>query len=93
MRTVRLLYGTRKHSVYMDTMFTRRYGSLVCMVEPQNSHDRNAVAAEKDGKIIGHFPQKESQLCTLFLKRGGNVHCSVIVTAVQFFVRLIFRHA
>ena len=27
------------------------------MAEPGNSHDRNAVAAEKDGKVIGHLPR------------------------------------
>ena len=54
-------YGTRKHFVYVDTTFTRRYmygklqlAKLVCMVEPRNSHD--GVAVEKDGEVIGHLP-------------------------------------
>ena len=49
--------------MYVDTTFTRRYGkvptgeTLVCVAEPGNSHDRNAVAVEKYGKVIGRLPQ------------------------------------
>ena len=32
--------------------------TLVCVEEPENSHDRNAVAVGKDGKVIGHVPQR-----------------------------------
>ena len=58
--------------------------TLVYVMEPGNSHGRNAVAVEKDGKVAKHLPQKCSGYA-LLLKRGGNVHCTVAVTAVQFF--------
>ena len=67
--------------------------TLLCVAEPENSHDRNTVAGEKDGKVIGCLPRKVSRLFTLFLKKGGNVHCTVTITAVQFFVGLIVRCA
>ena len=69
--------------------------TLVGVAEPGDSHDRNAVAIAKDGKVIGHLPQKVSRLCALFLKRlrGGNVHCTVTIMAVQFFIGLIVKHA
>ena len=50
-----------------------------------NSHDRNAVAVEKDGKVVGYLPRnvaivrffEERRKRSLhFLKRGGNVHCN-----------------
>ena len=64
--------GTRKLCVYVDTTFTRRYGeaatdeALVCVAEPGNSHDRNAVVVERDRKVVGHLPQKVSWLYTFF---------------------------
>ena len=49
----------------------------MCVLEPGNIHDRNAVAVEKDGKIIGHLPRKVSRISALFLKRGGTIRCMV----------------
>ena len=46
--------STRKHTVYVDTVFTGKYGklatgkSLACIMEPGSSHDRNTMAIEKD---------------------------------------------
>ena len=60
--------------------------TLVCMTEPGNSDDRNAVAVEKEGKVTGHLPRKVSWLCALFPKKGGTAHCTVSIMVVQFFV-------
>ena len=51
--------------------------TLVCVAEPGNCHDWNAVAVEKDGKVVGSLQRRVSRLCTLFLKRGGkrSLHC------------------
>ena len=50
---------------------------LVCEREPHNSHDRYAVAVKKMGIIIGHLPRKLLKLCSLFLRRGGSIFCTV----------------
>ena len=55
----------RRFSVYMNAMYTRTFGkcswrnhiygeTVECMLEPDNFHDRNAVAVEKDG-IYNHW--------------------------------------
>ena len=31
----------------------------------------------KDGKTVGHLPRKLSKVCSLFLKRGGTIQCTV----------------
>ena len=51
--------------------------TVVCMLEPGNFHDRNTVAVEKDGRIIGQLPRKVSRIHALFLKIGGIVFCTV----------------
>ena len=50
---------------------------LQCEREPRNAADRYAVAVTKGGVVFGHLPRKISRLCSLFLRRGGTIHCSV----------------
>ena len=50
---------------------------LVCVMDPSNSHNRYAVAVEKDGTIIGHSPRRVSRVSTLFLKKGSRINCTV----------------
>ena len=50
---------------------------LSCEREPTNSRDRYAVAVKKDEVAIGHLPRKVSRICSLFLRRGGAIHCRV----------------
>ena len=50
---------------------------LACEREPTNTSDRYAVAVVKDGVIIGHLPRKISNICSLFLRRGGTISCIV----------------
>ena len=51
--------------------------TVVCMLEPRNFHDGNAVAVEKDGRIFGHLARKVSRVCAVFLKIGGIIRCTV----------------
>ena len=51
--------------------------TVECVLEPGNFHDRNAVAVEKDGIIIGYLPRKVSRVRALLLKTGGIVRCTV----------------
>ena len=51
-----------------------------CEREPLNANDRYAVALKKDGAVIGHLPQKISRICSLFIRRGGTIECTVTGT-------------
>ena len=50
---------------------------LVCEREPHNSHDRYDVAVKRLGIVIGHLPRKLAKRCSLFLRRGGSIICTV----------------
>ena len=43
---------------------------------PFNDADRYAVAVLKDDTVVGHIPRKISQICSLFLARGGAIVCT-----------------
>ena len=51
--------------------------SLVCEREARNVHDRYAVSVKKNGQIISHLPRIIARVCSLFLRRGGSIHCTV----------------
>ena len=42
--------------------------TLNCVREPQNFHDRYAVAVTRNETVIGHLPKKISRVCSLFLR-------------------------
>ena len=65
------------YHVYKDIWEVAVGKTVVCMLEPGNFHDRTAVAVEKEGRIIGHLPQKVSRIHALFLKIGGMICCTV----------------
>ena len=50
---------------------------LACEREPHNVEDRYAVAVKKDEAIIGHLPRNLSRVCSLFIRRGGSIECTV----------------
>ena len=50
---------------------------LECQRERGNATDMYAVAVIKDSIIVGHLPRKISRICTLFIRRGGAIHCRV----------------
>ena len=45
--------------------------------ELDNVHDHYAVCVMRHGTIIGHIPQRVSRVCSLFLRRGGQISCKV----------------
>ena len=51
--------------------------------EPDNVHDRNAVALYSDDLKVGHVPMKISSLCNSFLTRGGSIQ-AVVAGSRQF---------
>ena len=68
----------RGYHIYRDIWAAIIGEELGCIREPTNVHDRYAVAVVKDGQIIGHLPRKLSKICSLFLRRGGTIVCTVI---------------
>ena len=50
---------------------------LQCVREVGNVEDRYAVAVRRGDSVIGHIPQKISTLCSLFIRRGGTINCTV----------------
>ena len=63
--------------MYKDIWAAAIGEELVCDREPTNMADRYAVAVLKQGTVIGHLPRKISKVCSLFLRRGGSIRCTV----------------
>lgn len=67
----------RGYHEYKDIWTAAAGEVLVCSREPTNVADRYAVAVLKDDVIVGHLPRKIAKLCSLFLRRGGSIDCTV----------------
>ena len=67
----------RGYHVYKETWRAAIGEELECDREPGNSCDRYAVAVKRSGVVIGHLPRKVSRVCSLFLRRGGVISCTV----------------
>ena len=50
---------------------------LLCRREDDNIHDLFSVAMIKNNYTVGHVPKKISTTCSLFLRRGGSIKCTV----------------
>ena len=51
--------------------------SLQCVQEVGNVEDRYAVAIQRGDTVVGHLPQKISTLCSLFIKHGSTINCTI----------------
>ena len=69
--------SVRGYHVYEDIWEVAVGETVECVLEPGNFHDKNAIAVEKDGRIIGYLPRKVSHISALFLNTGGTVRCTV----------------
>ena len=67
----------RGYHVYKEIWNPTVGEHLICERESLNPSDRYAVAVVKDDVIIGHLPRVLSQLCSLFIARGGTISCIV----------------
>ena len=64
-----------------ESIWTAALGKRIgCERELLNANDRYAVALKKDGAVIGHLPKKISRICSLFIRRGGTIECTVTGT-------------
>ena len=57
---------------------------LMCTREPLIALYRYAVSVNKAGTVIGHLSRKLSLVCSLFLRRGGTIDCTVIACISYF---------
>ena len=70
----------RGYHVY-ESIWAAALGEHIgCIREPLNARDRYAGALNKDGAVISHLPQKISQICSPFIRRGGTIECIVTGT-------------
>ena len=69
--------SVRGYHVYREVWEAAVGEVLACEREPRNAEDKYAVAVKKDGTIVGHLPRKVSRVCSLFLRRGGHIRCTV----------------
>ena len=68
----------RGYHIYRQVWGASIGETLVCEREQANDKDRYAVAVIKAGRIVGHLPRKMSRMCSLFLRRGGTIVCTVL---------------
>ena len=65
----------RGYHVYQDIWDTALGEQLSCKREPGNRKDPFAVAVVRALVTVGHVPKKISSVCSMFLLRGGTIHC------------------
>ena len=70
----------RGYHVY-QAIWTAAIGEVLpCVRELTNIEDRYAVAVQRNGITVGHLPKKVSRICSLFLRRGGYIHCTAVAS-------------
>ena len=67
----------RRFHIYQDTWTSVIDEKLACRREDSNPRERYAVAVLKSEEIVGHVPRYMSIACSLFMRRGGSVYCTV----------------
>lgn len=67
----------RGYHVYKEVWAAAVGEVLICQREPENASDRYAVAVKREGTIVGHLPRKMTRVCSLFIRRGGSITCTV----------------
>ena len=65
------------YHVYRDAWNPSVGKTVNCECEGRNPEELYVVALQKDGIIIGHVPCTIPCVCTLFLRCGGAIQCTV----------------
>ena len=50
---------------------------LPCRRDLGNPHDLYAVAMVRASNTVGHVPRRISSVCSIFLRRGGSISCTI----------------
>ena len=68
----------RGYHIYKETWTPSIGEEFDCVREHDNTSDRYAVAVTlHDRTIVGHLAKKISKVCSLFLRRGGFINCTI----------------
>ena len=67
----------RGYHVYQDTWTPVIGEQLVCRREDSNPRNRCAVAVVKAEEIVGHVPRFILTACSLFIRQGGSIYCTI----------------
>ena len=67
----------RDYHVYQDEWDAVIGEVLQCQRETGNRHDPYAVVTLSDGRVVGHMPRKFSPVCSIFIRCGGSITCTV----------------
>ena len=67
----------RGYHVYKDVWEAPIHEELLYARELDNLRDAFAVAVIKSHRNVGHVPSKISSVCSLFLRHGGIIRCTV----------------
>ena len=65
----------RGYHVYKDIWAASVGEYLPCRRETTNLADRFAVAVMKGRTVVGHIPRKISNVCSVFIRKGGSILC------------------
>ena len=67
----------RGYHVYKEHWEAAVGEELECQRERRNGADAYAVAAVREGSVVGHVPCRISRVCSLFIRRGGVIRCCI----------------
>ena len=67
----------RGYHIYQHVWDASIHEELPCAREADNLRDPFAVAVMKSHQTVGHIPMKISSVCSLFLRHGGTITCTV----------------
>lgn len=72
----------RGYHIYQNVWIPYNGEELECVRQLENVVDRYAVSVVKNlgsgrSAVVGHLPCKISHLCSLFLRRGGEITCKI----------------
>ena len=77
MDTIEVESCIQGHHVYSSIWTPVLLELLTCQREMDNAEDQYAVVVRKGEDIVGHVPMKILFLCSIFIRRGGVMHCII----------------
>ena len=66
-----------KAATYIGYVVSSNWRVAVCARRPNNDRNRFTIAVNRNENIIGHLPRKISTVCSLFLRSGGSIRCTL----------------
>lgn len=69
--------AVRGYHVYSEVWKPVNAEVLQCERQTSNRFDPFAVEVKKNSVVVGHVPRRFSAICSLFLRRGGSITCTV----------------